>query len=141
IAPDYVEKLWPNEYAGRRKLYDFEEQDPTSLPPAGYIWTNAAMAGISIRNFGYMVNNTLKSQSGGEQVASVRDPVLAKVTNRMYRGFDLDYPDVDRAKVFLDELAEYDKSGEMPRLIVMRLGNDHTNGTTPGKRTPLALAA
>jgi len=141
IAPDYVEKLWPNEYAGRRRLYDFEEQDPTSLPPAGYIWTNAAMAGISIRNFGYMVNNTLKSQPGGEQVASVRDPVLAKVTNRMYRGFDLDYPDVDRAKVFLDELAEYEKSGEMPRLIVMRLGNDHTNGTTPGKRTPLALAA
>ncbi|MGA2143905.1 MAG: alkaline phosphatase family protein [Bryobacteraceae bacterium] len=141
IAPDYVEKLWPNEYAGRRRLYDFEEQDPTSLPPAGYIWTNAAMAGISIRNFGYMVNNTLKSQPGGEQVASVRDPVLAKVTNRMYRGFDLDYPDVDRAKVFLDELAEYEKSGEMPRLIVMRLGNDHTNGTTPGKRAPLALAA
>ena len=24
IAPDYVQKLWPNEYAGRRKHYDFE---------------------------------------------------------------------------------------------------------------------
>ena len=57
IAPDYVQKLWPNEYAGRRRLYDFEEQDPASLPPAGYLWTNAAAAGISIRNFGYMVNN------------------------------------------------------------------------------------
>ena len=57
IAPDYVEKLWPNEYANRRRLYDFEEQDPASLPPAGYLWTNAAAAGISIRNFGYMVDN------------------------------------------------------------------------------------
>ncbi len=42
IAPDYVQKMWPNKYAGRRKLYDFEEQDPASLPPAGYLWTNAA---------------------------------------------------------------------------------------------------
>ena len=24
IAPDYVQKLWPNSYAGRRKLYDYE---------------------------------------------------------------------------------------------------------------------
>ena len=28
IAPDYVQKMWPNSYAGRRKLYDFEEQEP-----------------------------------------------------------------------------------------------------------------
>ena len=46
IAPDYVQKLWPNQYAGRRKLYDFEEQDPTSLPPAGYLWTNAVVGRV-----------------------------------------------------------------------------------------------
>ncbi len=51
IAPDYVQKLWPNQYAGRRKLYDFEEQDPASLPPAGYIWTNAHAAGLSHPQF------------------------------------------------------------------------------------------
>ena len=28
IAPDYVQKLWPNSYADRRKTYDFEEQRP-----------------------------------------------------------------------------------------------------------------
>jgi YVTN family beta-propeller protein len=142
IAPDYVQKLWPNQYAGRRKLYDFEEQDPASLPPAGYIWTNAATAGISIRNFGYMVDNKPNAAAAGEeQITGVRDPVLAKFTNRYYRTFDLDYADVDRARVFLNEFAEYEKSGEMPRLVLMRLGNDHTNGTTPGKHTPLALAA
>ena len=76
-----------------------------------------------------MVDNKHRTRApGGEQIAGVRDPVLAKVTNRMYRGFDLDYPDVERAKVFLSELAEYEKTGSMPRLIVMRLGNDHTNG-------------
>lgn len=143
IAPDYVQKLWPTQYVGRRKLpYDFEEQDIASLPPAGYLWTNAATAGLSIRNFGYMAGNKPTiAPLGQEQIASVRDPVLAKVTNRNYRGFDLNYPDVDRAKVFLDELAEYEKTGTMPKLITMRLGNDHTSGTSVGKVAPLSAAA
>jgi DNA-binding beta-propeller fold protein YncE len=141
IAPDYVQKMWPNKYANRRTTYDFEEQDPTSLPPAGYLWTNAVAAGLSVRNFGYMVNNKPKAPMGAEQIAGVRDPVLAKVTNPMYRGFDLDYPDVERAKVFLNELAEYEKAGAMPRLIVMRMGNDHTSGTAAGKIAPLSAAA
>jgi hypothetical protein len=133
--------MWPAEYAGRRKTYDFEEQDPASLPPAGYLWTNAAAAGISIRNFGYMVNNKKDAPPGTEQMTGVRDPVLAKYTNRLYRGFDLAYPDVERAKVFLAELAEDEKTGNMPRLTVMRLGNDHTNGTAAGKTAPLSSAA
>jgi DNA-binding beta-propeller fold protein YncE len=141
IAPDYVEKLWPNSYAGRRKLYDYEGQDPAAAPPAGYIWSNAHAAGISIRNFGYFVNNRPNAPLNGEQVASVRDPVLAPLTNRNYRGFDLDYPDAERARVFLAELAEYEKTGQMPRLILMRLGNDHTSGTAAGKIAPLAAVA
>jgi DNA-binding beta-propeller fold protein YncE len=145
IAPDYVEKLWPNQYAKRRARADFEEIDPASLPPAGYLWTNAAAAGLSVRNFGYMVDNkpltAVPASPGAEQVASVRDPVLAKVTNRFYRGFDLMYPDGERAKVFLSELAEYERAGSMPRLIVMRLGNDHTYGAAAGRLSPLSLVA
>ena len=141
IAPDYVQKLWPNSYAGRRKLYDYEGQEPTAVPPAGYLWTNAAGAGISMRNFGYFVDNLPQAQPGAVQVKDVRDSVLRPVTNRYYRGFDLDYPDVDRARVFLRELAEYEKTGQMPRLIFVRLGNDHTSGTAPGKISPIAAVA
>jgi hypothetical protein len=141
ISPDYVEKLWPNKYANRRTTSDFAEQDPASLPPAGYIWTNAGAAGITMRNYGYMVNNKPGAAVGEEQIASVRDPVLAKVTNRYFRGFDLAYTDVDRAKVFLSDLAEFEKSGNMPRLMVMRLGNDHTYGTAAGRTAPLSSAA
>ena len=141
IAPDYVQKMWPNKYANRRATYDFEEQDILSLPPAGYLWTNAVAAGVSLRNFGYMVNNKPNAPMGEEQITGIRDPVLAKVTNRLYRGFDLGYPDVERAKVFLAELAEYEKTGTMPRLIVMRMGNDHTSGTAAGRIAPLSAAA
>ena len=141
IANDYVVKLWPNQYGGRRKLYDFEGQEPTATPPAGYLWTNAAAAGLSFRNFGYFVDNKEKAPLGTEQVQRVLDPVLSKNTNRFYRSFDTDYPDVERAKTFLNELAEYEKSGTMPRLIVMRLGNDHTSGTKPGAIAPLSAMA
>jgi hypothetical protein len=133
--------MWPNQYAGRRKLADFLEQDAASLPPAGYLWTQAAAAGVSMRNFGYVVENKRGAKPGEEQITGVRDPILAKVTNRNFRGFDLDHPDVERAKVFLAELAEYEKSGTMPRLIFMRLGNDHTNGTSGGKIAPLSAVA
>jgi DNA-binding beta-propeller fold protein YncE/phospholipase C len=142
IAPDYVQKMWPTEYAGRHKLYDFEEQDPTALPPAGYLWSNAAMAGLSVRNYGFMVENKKEmAPPGGDQIDKINDPLLAKVTNRAYRGFDLNYMDIDRAKTFLTDLADFEKTGNMPRLMVMRLPNDHTNGVTAGRLSPLAQAA
>jgi YVTN family beta-propeller protein len=141
IANDYVVKLWPSQYAGRRKLYDFEGQEPTATPPAGYLWTNAAAAGVTLRNFGYFVDNKPNAPLGAEQVQRVLDPVLARYTSRFFRSFDTDYPDVERAKTFLNELAEYEKSGTMPRLIIMRLGNDHTSGTKPGAIAPLSAVA
>jgi len=141
IANDYVVKLWPSQYAGRRKLYDFEGQEPTATPPAGYLWTNAAAAGVTLRNFGYFVDNKPNAPLGAEQVQRVLDPVLARYTSRFFRSFDTDYPDVERAKTFLNELADYEKSGSMPRLIIMRLGNDHTSGTKPGAIAPLSAVA
>jgi len=144
IAPDWVQKLWPTEYAGRHKLYDFEEQDITALPPAGYIWTNASMAGLSVRNYGFMVENKREiAPVGGDQIEKINDPVLAKakVTDRAYRSFDLNYTDIDRAKTFLADLADFEKTGTMPRLMVMRLPNDHTSGVKAGLLSPLAMAA
>ena len=142
IASDYVEKMWPNSYGRRRRLYDYEGQEPTAIPPSGYLWTQAAAAGISMRNYGYFIaNRPLASVTDGVQVQGVRDPILNRVTNVRYRAFDLDYPDVERAKVFLADLAEFEKSGQMPQLILLRLPNDHTSGTAPGKIAPLSSVA
>jgi len=88
-----------------------------------------------------MAENLPKAAPDGAQIALVRDPVLRPVTNFKYRDFDLDYTDVNRVKIFLEDLAEYEKSGSMPRLIFMRLGNDHTNGTSGGKLTPFSMVA
>jgi DNA-binding beta-propeller fold protein YncE len=141
IAPDYVQKMWPNSYGGRRRHYDYEGSEPAAIPPAGYIWTNAAAAGISMRNFGWWATNGPRAATGQVQIASVRDPVLAKVTNMRFRAFDMDYPDIDRAKVFIEELAEWEKTGAMPRFVFLRLGNDHTYGAAAGKLSPLSMMA
>ena len=142
IAPDYTQRMWPNSYASRRKTYDYEGQEPTNIPPAGYIWTGAGQAGVTIRNYGYWSQNRDPApRAGADQIAKVRDPILAPVTDMKYRGFDLDYSDMDRAKEFIADLRRFEQAGSMPQLMLVRMGNDHTNGTTPGKRTPLALAA
>ena len=141
IAPDYTQRFWQNSYAGRRKFYDYEGQEPTNSPPAGYLWTNAVEKNVSVRNYGYFGDGLKETGKDGDEISGVRDPVLAQVTNRKYRPFDLDYPDVNRAKVFLADLAEWEKTGKMPQLSLLRMGNDHTSGTTPGKVAPLSAVA
>jgi len=141
IAPDYTQKFWPNSYAGRRKFYDYEGGEPANSPPAGYIWSNALAAGLSVRNYGLQGDNKKDPGPDGVQITGVRDPALKGITNMRYRSFDLDYPDVERAKVFLGDLKEFEASGNMPRLIVLRLGNDHTSGTSPGHTAPLSSFA
>jgi YVTN family beta-propeller protein len=141
IAPDYTQKFWPNSYGGRRKFYDYEGGEIANQPPAGYIWSNAIAAGLSVRNYGFHADNKKEAGPDGVQITGTRDPALTPFTNNRYRGFDLDYPDVERAKTFLAEVKEFEASGKMPRLLLVRLGNDHTSGTAVGKIAPRSAFA
>jgi DNA-binding beta-propeller fold protein YncE len=124
IASDYVEKMSPSNSAGRNLNPGFEGGEPAALPPAGYLWTNAAAAGISMRNYGFWVVNKKEAGADGVEIQAVLDPSLAKVTNLKYRGVDPVYPDVKRAQAFLDDLVAFGSANQMPALIMMRLGND-----------------
>lgn len=141
IAPAYVQRMWPNSYGARRRHYDYEGGERAATPPAGYIWTNVLARGLSMRNYGWWCSNHRPAPTGGPQIAAVRDPALARHTNIDFRAFDLDYKDVDRAKVFLRDLEEFERSNSMPRFITLRIGNDHTSGTAPGKYSPKAAMA
>jgi hypothetical protein len=142
IAPDYTVKMWPNSYAGRRKHYDYEGGEPANVPPAGYIWTNALSAGVKLRNYGEWVTNApLAEVQNNVHVKDVRDPALRPFTDMNYRGFDLNYPDLDRTREFLREWKEYEAKGEAPQLSLVRLGNDHTSGLSAGKIAPRSAVA
>jgi DNA-binding beta-propeller fold protein YncE/phospholipase C len=137
IASDYAQKTWPNQYAGRRKKYDYEGTEPANLPPAGYLWTNASQAGLSLRNYGEWSTGDV-SKPGG---IKVNDPVLAKYSDPDYQPWNLDYPDVDRAKEFISELHEYEQMGTFPQLLIVRMGNDRTSGMAAGKIAPQSAVA
>jgi DNA-binding beta-propeller fold protein YncE len=142
IAPDYTTKIWPSEYGHRSKLYNFEGGEPANTPPAGYIWDNALQAGITIRNYGqWYTNIPLKEVTGPKQIAAVKDPPLAPYVDMNYRSFDLEYADVDRAKEFIREWKEFDAGEKVPQMSIVRMGNDHTQGATAGKLTPLSYNA
>jgi len=142
IAPDYVQKMWPNSYGGRRKHYDYEGGEAAALPPAGYLWNNALQAGVTLRNYGWWATNEPKAApTGSPQIKAMRDNALAPYTNRNFRAFDLEYLDVERAKVFTAEWAEFDKAGTVPRLTLLRIGNDHTSGVAANKYSPRAAMA
>ena len=135
-ATDFVERIWPLGYRGDRRVpYPAEgDFDQVARPAGGYIWDKAAEKGVSYRSYGeWVANGKTPAEPATTSVKAIEghfDP--------MYRGFDMDYPDVKRTDRFLEELAAFEKAGEMPRLVIMRLPNDHTAGTTPGKWTVTA---
>ena len=142
IATDYIQKMWPNSYANRRRPLRLRRAGalPMRLPP------DISGSALRAREFPCATTATWRRIAPlrpptAAQVELVRDPVLRSVTNLHYRDFDLEYPDVERVKVFLANLDQFEKSGVMPRLIFMRLGNDHTSGTQRGKLTPIAMNA
>jgi DNA-binding beta-propeller fold protein YncE len=138
IAPDFVQKTWPSHYAHRHRV-DLDE--PARDTPSGYLWTAAIQKGLSVRNYGFFAENFPLPAKDGVHVKRLRDRDLDAPTNRRYRGKDSEYSDVDRVRVFLEEVAEFEQRGTFPRLVTMTLGNDHTAGTTPGWIAPRSAVA
>jgi YVTN family beta-propeller protein len=136
-ATDYVEKTWPSQYSGRRKTYDYEGGASIVAPSAGYIWDACKRAGVSYRNYGEWVVNGRRPTDP----ARPRSGALEGHIDPLYRGWDLQYSDLDRAKRFLAELSRFEKRGSMPKLQIVRLGNDHTMGTHAGSLTPRSFVA
>ena len=136
LANDFIEKLWPSYYGRRRGVYDFEGGEPAAIPPAGYLWTNARAASLPVRNYGVW-----SASSGTAAAATVKDPALAADSSQGFAPFDLDTPEQARVDEFLRELSGFEAAGQMPRLMLVRLPNDHTAGRAPGKPTPAAMMA
>jgi hypothetical protein len=139
-ATDFVEKFWPLSYGHNKSgkfPYPAEGRFKIAEPALGYLWDRAAEAGVSYRSYGEFINNgkTLKDP-GTSRVQALRGHF-----DEWYHGWDLDYADVKRTERFIQELHRFEQEGEMPRLQIIRLPNDHTSGTTAGKPTPTAMVA
>jgi hypothetical protein len=142
-ATDAVEKLWPTLYGQRGGLYLSEggheirnNYGNLAAPADGYLWDFATRAGVSVRSYGEFASWQTK---GGEITATV--PGLVGKVHPSYPPYDLSIPDNKRVDVWLEEFHRFEKDGGLPRLNIVRLGNDHTAGTSPGQPTPQAFVA
>ena len=93
-APDYTVKM------GRRP--NFDPGDPANTPLAGYLWTNAVSAGITVENYGVLMRNGQSIDPGARTFSK---------------------PD---AAAFFEDLKQFESAGAMPRLIVIEAAGDQT---------------
>ena len=144
-ATDFVEKMWPLSYRGsplKTFGYPAEGQlDPAARPAGGYLWDRAKEGGVSYRSYGEWITNGTMNADGTFNPGKATVKALEGHFDPGFRGYDLDYPDGKRAERFLGELKRFEQAGEMPRLQIVRLPNDHTSGTRVGKPTPTAYVA
>ena len=142
-ATDVVEKLWPTNYGGRGGLYLSQggwrtrtQYGNSSAPPRGYLWDFATRAGVSVRSYGEFAYWDARYQPVKASV-----PGLEGLVHPSYAPYDLEIPDNERIDSWLQEFREFERAGGLPRLSIIRLGNDHTAGTRPGAPTPRAMVA
>jgi hypothetical protein len=138
-----VEKIWPTNYGSRGGIYlsegGWEDRTPygnIAAPADGYLWDLAKRAGVSVRSYGEFA---ARDRASGLMKASV--PGLAGLVHPQYPPYDLSIPDQKRADIWLEEFKEFEANGNLPRLSIIRLPNDHTSGTRLGMPTPRAFVA
>lgn len=130
---DFKEKTWPSAYAGRRE----PDEDPSvTNSPGGYLWDNCRKHGLTYRSYGLSSTFFADKNSAPrfEDDAGLKDHSSEAWSHSHDR-------DKDRVDVFIDELHEAERSGELPNLMVMSLGEDHTSGRKPGEYTPFSKVA
>jgi hypothetical protein len=121
---DFVERMWPATYAGRR---GDDSLSPAMVPFKGYIWQDAQTARVSFRDYGEMVDPPV--------------PSLAGLYDPRYVGWNLDYSDLNRVKEWRREFTNFIHNGNVPQLEYIWLPNDHTYGRRSGKLTPASMVA
>ncbi len=157
IANDYIER----NYSAHVRSYPYDGGDPLAVSPAGFLWTAGRNAGITMRIYGEFVDapkirdrqNRLfpswenlwadrsRKEKRFEILAASSTPAVRPYLHPAFIGFPSLVSDQYRADTYLEELAEFEKSGKMPALSVMLLPNDHTSGTRQGFPTPKASVA
>lgn len=138
---DYIARNWALTYSKRQGIDDDDDGD-LSNAPSGYIWDSCKRHGLSYRSYGEYGGRV--SEPDGTFRMDGRVPGLVGHTSPKYglpRHEGQSVRDGDRVDAFLEEFREYEKHGDLPRFMVMSLGEDHTQGTKVGAPTPQACVA
>jgi len=153
---DFNQKLWWQRYSARAEFRLDPGADPMDLSPGGYIWDDANHANIYYRDYGefYPRPNRDRWFMSASDAGTCKGPVattylgiaippgdvlclppstaqptsynLTDHHDPRSRGLDMRYSDIDREAEWQREFNQFVKHGNLPRLEVMWLPNDHT---------------
>ena len=150
-ATDIVEKFWPTTYARRGGAYLSEgggqmrnAYGNAAAPLNGYIWDAVVRKGSSVRSYGefaHWAQGSLADRRAGRVQALAAVPGLEGRVSPTFPPWDLQVSDLQRLEAWRREFVEQDSKDQVPAFSIVRMGNDHTNGTRPGTPTPRAMVA
>jgi YVTN family beta-propeller protein len=158
IAPTpWMAQAWPSTYGGRRHGDPFSKAPgrralggatdgpmPEDEPEFGSLWEHVSNSGLKVLNYGESLevegmDEMAGSEPEGQRLflnAPISQAVFA-ATDRNFATANMGIPDIVRTKEFLKDFGARLSAGDVPSMVVMRLGNDHTAGPRPGDGYPL----
>ncbi|GAB4462169.1 MAG: alkaline phosphatase family protein [Armatimonadaceae bacterium] len=154
-------------YTGKVRTYDYEGANnnvPVDLldipdvnkPAGGYIWDNCARSGVSMRNYGFFMtfgeNQTNKKALVGKTCDEFLQYNMDYADSEAWVKYGLQpaprqikeygkYNDPSRMTAWLREFNQFVEKKNLPKFMMVRLGRDHTSGTSPGTYSPRAMVA
>ncbi|GAA1236103.1 alkaline phosphatase family protein [Oryzihumus leptocrescens] len=149
VSSDYTEKSYLHYYSNRNHPYD--PTAPIVYPRCGSVFQQLAAQGKSFHNFGEMVGlatsqaPTVRPAPGARCATpgGVHDgQSAASFSNTLGANLSLtSVPDTAKEQDIEKELAPLVAADRLPQFMYAVLGNDHTDGTEAGKKTPQAHVA
>jgi YVTN family beta-propeller protein len=158
IAPTpWMAQAWPSSYGGRRHGNPFSRAPgrralggatdgpmPEDEPEFGSLWEHVSNSGLAVLNYGESLevegmDEMVGTEPEGQRLflnAPVPQPIFA-ATDRNFATANMGIPDIVRSQEFRKDFGTRLSAGDIPAMIVMRLGNDHTAGPRPADGYPL----
>lgn len=148
---------------------EVEGKPDVATAPGGYLWDAALKQRLSLRNYGmFQAWGSDTKRPDGKPIAVDDQPTKKALESRTcmdFRKFDMAYADSDawvkhglpsapkqlayfgshrdpsRMTAFRREFDDYVRTGKLPKLLLLRLGRNHTSGTSAGQSSPRAMVA
>ena len=129
-ATDYLEKNWPTSYGGRGGAYPGEGGRKIANNKNGFLWDNCRRNGVSYRTYGEFI---------GDKGPNI--PVLKDHFCPYFTLWDQSVRDTVRFFQWKREFDSLLAANALPQLNTIRFINDHTEGLSLGRPTPVASVA
>jgi len=151
-ATGYIERSFPLWMRSYPKLGD----DPLAYAGSGFLWQDALRHGKTVRDYGEFVTTDFSPKnatwsdywrqyqglpSNAGAIAHSDIPDLQPHVDPRFAGYDTRVPDQVRLAEFLREFHHFEQTGNLPNLILMELGDDHTSGFDYGFPKPCSMVA